>query len=84
MGFTSKPSVTVDSGHKRNSFIEVGYSTNFLKLAFEDEYVGEVNGFPPGLRCDENIDQTERMEVPTTFVFPQLLYSGRYFHFGSF
>lgn len=68
MRFTTKPSVTVDCGHKRNSFIEVGYSANFLELALENKDVGKVYGFAQGYGRYEDVHEAKRVQVPSLLV----------------
>jgi hypothetical protein len=63
MGIASESSVTIHSGHKCDPLIEVRYTTNLLKLTFENKNVGQVNGFTHWHRADKNIHQAERVKV---------------------
>jgi hypothetical protein len=56
---TAKPPITVDCGHKCNSFIQVRYSANFLELALENKDVGKVYGFAQGDGRYENVNKAK-------------------------
>jgi hypothetical protein len=68
-GTATETTVGIDGSHKRDSFVQVRYSANFLELAFQDKNVGKVDCLAQRLRSDEYIDEAVRVKIAPSIMF---------------
>lgn len=82
MGFAAESAITIDGGHKCDSFVKVRYATDFLKLSLEDKYVREVDSFAKRHWRDKDVNQAKGVQISPLLMLAQFFDASGHSNFG--